>query len=304
MEANLRWSLVAALAPIAWGTTYFVTREVLPADHPLYGALLRALPAGVILLAVARKLPTGSWWWKSLVLGTLNMGAFFALIYVAAQLLPTSIASTIMATSPMAMMLLAWAMVAERPRILSLIGAAVGLGGVGLLLAGGGGAVHPVGVLASLGAMLMSSVGYVLAKRWNSRDVDVLASTSWQLIAGGLMLLPAVLIIEKTPPVLDVPAILGFAYVSIIATALAFAAWFLALRHLSAGTVGLIGLLNPVTGVVLGTAIAGDLLDPAQWLGLVLVFTGVALGQPLLRRLRVVHGVGPRSSRQQRHAGE
>ena len=32
----------------------------------------------------------------------------------------------------------------------------------------------------------------------------------------------------------------------------AFVAWFAGLKHLEAGTVGLIGLLNPVTGVLVG----------------------------------------------------
>lgn len=77
-------------------------------EPPLYGAAFRAVPAGLLLLAVCRKLPRGSWWWKSLVLGALNMSGFFALVYVAAQRLPTSLASIIMALAPLFMMMLAW----------------------------------------------------------------------------------------------------------------------------------------------------------------------------------------------------
>ena len=62
---------------------------------PLWGGLLRALPAGLILLADRRGvLPTGSWWWRSLVLGALNVGGFFVLIYIAGQRLPSSLAAT------------------------------------------------------------------------------------------------------------------------------------------------------------------------------------------------------------------
>src|SRR5918994_5341249 len=91
-----RWSLICAIAPVAWGSTYFVTHEYLPPDAPLFGAAIRALPAGLILLALARRLPTGAWWWRSLLLGAVNFSAFFVLIYLAAQLLPTSVASTVM----------------------------------------------------------------------------------------------------------------------------------------------------------------------------------------------------------------
>ncbi|MFS1299358.1 EamA family transporter [Streptosporangium longisporum] len=285
MEAKFRWVAVTALAPVAWGTTYFVTHRFLPPGQPLYGAAIRALPAGLLLLLAARRIPHGSWWWRSAVLGTLNMGAFFALIYLAAQLLPTSVASTIMAASPVVMMLLAWPVLSERPRIAHLAGAGAGVTGVCLMLFTGAAAVDALGVLASVAAMVMSSIGHVLAKRWNDADTDVTASTSWQLIAGGVVLLPFAVVLEGPPPDLDGPALLAFGYVTVVATALAFVAWFAGLRHLPTGTVGLAGLLNPVTGVLLGTTVAGEALTGRQLCGLALTLLGVLLGQPAAARL-------------------
>ncbi|MFB6903435.1 DMT family transporter [Streptomyces sp. P11-1] len=282
MEGNLKWSLVTAVAPVAWGTTYFVTREYLPETHPLYGAAFRAVPAGLLLLALCRKLPHGSWWWKSLVLGALNMSGFFALVYVAAQRLPTSLASIIMALAPLFMMMLAWPLVGERPGWKHLAGATTGVAGVCLMVFTAAGSVDAIGVLASVGAMAMSSYGYVLAKRW-SGEVDVLAATSWQLLGGGLLLLPCAALVEGAPPVLDGPALLGFGYLAVVATAIAFAAWFLGLKHLPAGTVGLLGLLNPVTGVLLGLLLAGETLSGRQVIGLVLTLCGVVLGQRAAR---------------------
>lgn len=283
MEATLKWGLIVAIAPIAWGSTYYVTREFLPADTPLWGAVLRALPAGLLLLAITRQRPRGAWWWRSMVLGALNMGAFFALVYLAAQLLPTSIASTIMATSPIVMMLFAWLLASERLRVLSLTGAVVGLAGVVMMLVTGTASIDLWGLLASIAAMSMSSLGYILAKRWGG-GIDVLPLSAWQLIAGGSMLVPAALLWEGAPPALDAPAVAAFAYVSVVATALAFVAWFSGLRHLDAGTVGLIGLLNPVTGVVLGVFVAGETLSPQQLVGLALVFAGIVVGQPIVAR--------------------
>ncbi|WP_339134105.1 EamA family transporter [Streptomyces sp. f51] len=279
MEANLRWVAVTAFAPVAWGTNYFVTHEYLPADRPLYGAALRALPAGLVLLALCRRLPRGAWWWRSAVLGLLNMSVFFVLVYTASQLLPTSVASTVMAVAPLTMMLIAWPLVSERPRAAHLAGAVVGLAGVCLLLLTGVDEVSVPGVLASAAAMLVSSFGYILAKRWNA-GADVLASTAWQLTAGGVFLLPVAAVVEGAPPALPGPTLLAFGYVTLIATALAFAAWFTGLRHLPTGTVGLIGLLNPVTGVLLGTVVAGEVLTVQQLGGLVLVLAGVVLGRP------------------------
>ena len=285
----MRWMLVTAVAPIAWGSNYYVTRQFLPADYPLYGAALRALPAGLVLLAIARARPHGSWWWKSVVLGILNVGAFFVLIYESAQLLPSSVASTLMALSAPVMMMFGWALLAERPRVASLIGALTGLIGVGVMLLGGGDAVNPWGVLASVTAMLMSSTGYILTKRWG-HDVDTVALTAWQLIAGGVALAPIAVVSEGRFPHLAPSAVLGFGYVSLIATALAFTAWFAGLRHLDAATVGLIGLLNPVTGVLLGSLVASERFGPREATGAALVVLGVAVGQR--RRARKVEVTG------------
>jgi probable blue pigment (indigoidine) exporter len=208
------------------------------------------------------------------------------------------VASSIMATSPLVMMVIAWALISERPRARHLVGAGIGIGGVCLMLLTGSTSVDGLGVLASVSAMLLSSCGYILAKRW-SREVNVLAATSWQLVAGGLLLLPFAAATEGAPPALDLPAVLGFGYVTVVATALAFAAWFSGLRHLPVATVGLVGLLNPVTGVLLGTLVAGEVLTLRQCAGLALVLAGILLGRPARGwrpgrgRLRTDAGAGP-----------
>ncbi|MCS5734119.1 DMT family transporter [Herbiconiux daphne] len=288
MEAKWRWILVTAIAPVAWGSNYYVTRQFLPDDSPLWGAVLRAVPAGLLLMAVARARPHGSWWWRSLVLGALNVGAFFVLIYLASQLLPSSVASTIMATSAGVLMLLAWPLLADRPTLLPALGALLGFAGVAVMLLGDTGGVDALGVAASVAAMLMSSTGFILTKKW-AADQKILAVTSWQLIGGGLLVLPFALVFEGGVPALDGPALAGFAYVTVIATAVAFVAWFAGLRHLPAGTVGLVGLLNPVTGVLLGTLLAAEPFGWRQAFGTALVLAGVLLGQhrrPPTRRMR------------------
>ena len=53
--------LITALAPAVWGSTYLVTTEALPAGYPVTLAALRALPAGLLLLALTRCLPPRIW---------------------------------------------------------------------------------------------------------------------------------------------------------------------------------------------------------------------------------------------------
>lgn len=46
------------------------------------------MPAGLIALALSRTLPRGAWWGKAALLGVLNIGVFFPLLFVAAERLP------------------------------------------------------------------------------------------------------------------------------------------------------------------------------------------------------------------------
>jgi probable blue pigment (indigoidine) exporter len=274
-----KWLALAAIAPISWGAGYYVTETFLPPDRPLFGAAVRALPFGLVLLAIRPGLLRGSWWWRTALLGALNFSAFFALVFVAAYRLPGGLAATVTATAPIALMLLAWALAGERPHRASLGAAVVGVVGVALLVLRGGLHVDPVGLLAALGAVLVSSLGFVLVKTWRP-PVELATFTAWQLVFGGLLLVPVALLVEGAPPALDARAVGGFAFLGLLGTVAAYAAWFAALRRLPAAAVSLVGLLNPVTGTVVGVALAGESFGLTRLAGIVLVLGGALLGQP------------------------
>ncbi|MGM7669072.1 DMT family transporter [Microbacterium sp. A93] len=284
---TLRWPLIAAIGPIVFGSTYWVTHEFLPADSPLWGSAIRALPAGLVLLLVVRRLPHGAWWWRSIVLGTLNMGLFFCLVYVAAQLLPSSVAASITSVAPLMIAGFAWLILHERPTARVLLGAGVGAAGVLLIVGTATGRLDAWGIAASFASMAMSALGAILMKRWND-GTPVLTVTAWQLIVGGIELTVAASLFEGAPPAVSPSELIAFGYVSLIATALGFFCWFSGFRHLPAGVVGVIGLLNPVTGVALGVAISGETLSALQLLGIALVLGSIVLAN-VRRRQHSAH---------------
>lgn len=270
----LRWPLIVAVAPVAFGSTYWVTREFLPLDSPLWGSAIRALPAGIVLLLVARQLPRGAWWWRAAILGTLNMGLFFCLVYIAAQMLPSSVAASICSVTPLMIAGSAWLIVRERPSSRVLVGAATGAVGVLLIVGTSTGSLNAWGVVASIVAMALSSVGAVLTRRWDD-GTPILTVTAWQLLVGGLELTGLALLFEGAPPQLDAAQLVAFAHVSLVATALAFFCWFSGFRHLPAGVVGVIGLLNPITGVAVGVLLGAESLSTLQTLGIGLVLGSI-----------------------------
>lgn len=274
--------LLTALAPAIWGTTYIVTTEWLPVGHPLFIAMMRALPIGVVLCLVLRRWPRRIWWYRSFALGFLNIGLFFVLLFIAATRLPGGITATIGAVQPMIVIVLAWAVLNEEPTLPKIAFAALGLGGVALLVFTRAAQLDPLGVAAIFGATVSMAGGTVLTKKWG-RPVPLLSFTAWQLVAGGLLLLPVTLIVEGVPSVITTRQGLGFFYLGTINTGLAYTLWFRGIGRLPTTTLPMLGLLSPVVALSLGYILLQQQLATQQILGTTLVLSSVVLSQGLTR---------------------
>ncbi len=274
----MRTLVITAVAPVAWGTTYIVTETFLPPDRPLFAAAARALPAGLVLLAFRRQLPRGEWWWKAILLGLCNIGLFMPLLFLAAYELPGGLAATLQCLSPLAVMAIALPVLGERPGVRRVVAGLVGVVGVALLVLRAGGELSTLGLVGAVGSVLVSALGFVLVKRWPS-PTDMLTTVSWQLVAGGVALVPVALLVEGPPPSLTVANLGGLLWLSTAGTALAYVCWFRGLARMPAGAVALVGLVNPVVGTLLGVVFAGEVFGWVQALGMVLVLGGVVAGQ-------------------------
>ncbi|WP_235037220.1 EamA family transporter [Actinomadura sp. K4S16] len=276
---------LAALAPASWGTTYVVTTTLLPDGRPMLAATMRALPAGLVLLAATRRLPRGDWWWKSVVLGLLNFGAFFPLIFFAAYRLPGGVAATIGSVQPLVVALLSLGVLRIRPARAVLYSALAGTGGVALLTLSGEARLDPLGIAAMLTATSLMATAIVLAKKWG-RPESPLVMTGWQLTVGGLVLLPLTLALEGVPSSLTGENLLGFTYLGIVGTAIAYALWFRGIDRLPPTSVSLLGLTNPMVATLAGLLILGQTLTPWQVVGFTIALGALVAGQTLNRRPR------------------
>lgn len=281
-----------ALTPAVWGTTYIVATELLPAGRPLLAALVRALPVGFAFLLWSRRLPTGAWWWKSALLGMLNIGAFFALLFVAAFRLPGGVAATAGALQPLVAAALAAGVLGEAFTRRVAAAGLIGVAGVSLLVLGPEAALDPVGVVAALAGTVSMATGVVLTKRWG-RPVDLVTFTGWQLTAGGLFLLPVVALAEGMPTSISPTNAVGFTWLAVAGTGAAYANWFRGIQALPVNTVSFLGLLSPLVATIAGWAVLGQSLTPIQLVGAALVVAAVVGPQlplatsrrPRLRRL-------------------
>ncbi|GGP61583.1 ABC transporter permease [Streptomyces abikoensis] len=270
---------LTALAPAVWGTTYAVTTEFLPPGRPLLAAVVRALPAGLALVAVTRRLPKGDWWWRALVLGALNIGAFFALLFVAAYRLPGGVAATIGAVQPLLAAGLSTGLLGERLSLRTVVAGAVGVAGVSMLVLRADARLDGIGVAAAVGGAVVMATGVVLSKRWAS-SAPPLAATGWQLVAGGVLLLPIALVVEGAPPTsLTAANLAGYGYLAVVGSAFAYVLWFRGIRALPATDVTFLGLLSPVVATAVGWLALGQSLTVAQGLGGLVVLAALVVAQ-------------------------
>ncbi|MEM9816439.1 MAG: EamA family transporter [Cyanobacteria bacterium P01_D01_bin.6] len=270
--------LLTALAPIAWGTTYVVATEFLPPGHPLLVAACRSLPIGILLTIALRRLPQGIWWGRILILGSLNIGIFQALLFVAAYRLPGGVAATAGAIQPLLVVVFAWLVLKEKPSALSIKVAIAGFVGVGLLVLSPGARLDGIGILAALAGAASMGLGTVLTKRWQP-PVPVLVFTAWQLVVGGALLLPIALMLEGPFAHLSRTNIQGLIYLGVIGTGLAYLLWFRGIAKLKASAVSYLGLMSPVMATLIGFFWLQEALTSMQLLGIGIIFTSVLLGQ-------------------------
>ncbi len=275
---GLRDLALSALAPATWGTTYVVTATLLPADRPLLASVLRALPAGLILLAVTRRRPHGSWWWKTAVLATLNFGAFLPLMFFAAYRLPGGVAATIGSVQPLAVAGLTYAVLKVRPARAVLLAAVAGTGGVALLTLTAKARLDLLGVVAMLLGTSLMGLAVVLSKKWG-RPESPLVMASWQMTFGGLTIVPVLLAVEGLPSGLSAKNVAGFAYLGVWGTAVAYSLWFRGIERLAPTSLSLLSLANPMVATVAGFVFLHQTLTAWQAAGFAIALGALVAGQ-------------------------
>ncbi|KFF71714.1 ABC transporter permease [Pectobacterium brasiliense] len=266
--------ILTALAPAIWGSTYIVTSEILPPDRPFTAALIRVLPAGLLLLLFTRRFPARRDWWRVLVLSALNIGVFQALLFVAAYRLPGGLAAVLGAIQPLLVMVLVWAVDHRVPRLATLWSAIIGVAGMAILLLSPQTTFEPVGIAAALLGAVCMATGVWLTRRWQL-DLPVLPLTGWQLFLGGLMLAPVAWIADAPLPALTLPQWAAYSYLCLAGAVLAYGLWFRGVSRLPTVAVASLGLLSPLTAVVLGWALLSQSMTGTAFLGLAIVLASV-----------------------------
>jgi len=275
-QTRLLDSLLVALAAVSLGSAYPIADAFLSADHPITISLLRALPAGVLLLFFARQLPRGIWIWRCLLLGALNFSIYWILLFVAAFRLPGGVAATLASMQPLMIVFLAALILKSPIRLHSLLTAIIAIGALGVLFITPQAGFDFYGTVAALVCCLSLAIGMVLTKLWQP-PVSALTFTAWQLLAGGLLLAPIALIFEPEWPPYSLASIISYVYLAVFAAALAYVLFFRGIASLGPGPVSMLCFFSPITAFLLGWLFLDQTFSPLQSVAIVAILIAIFL---------------------------
>ncbi|EPF2929288.1 EamA family transporter [Vibrio navarrensis] len=278
---SVKTIVLTAVAPLVWGSTYIVTTQALPPESPLIASTIRALPAGILLVLLSRTWLQGIWWGRLATLGLLNIGLFFYCLFFAATYLPGGMASLVMSFQPMLVMFLSWFWLNAPVTSRQWLASGVGVIGIALLVLNSSVALNLQGlVIAALGTLSMAS-GVVLTKKWGRPSgMSLLGFTGWQLLFGGVALLPVSLWLEGIPSQLTPTNYLGYGYLSLIGAVLGYFLWFRGIEKLPPVTVSFLGFLSSVSACFLGYLLLNQALTWPQLLGAGAILLAILLAVP------------------------
>ena len=277
------YALLLALA-CCWSSTYPLTKIGIGSIPPITFISARSLIAAAFLLAILHlrgmRIPTEPKAWKLFaVQQTINSTIPFLMITWAQQYVPAASTVVLASTTPIFAFVITWGVTRHEPAtLLKLLGAILGLAGtaaiIGLDALGGLGA----DIFAEI-VILLATVSFACATIFGLRlsDYDPMVVAAGSLLFGGLILLPAALVIDHPwtlRPTLQ--ALAAVTMMGIFSSAIGLMLFYMCLTRLGTLTTNAQGYLRIPIGVGLSVALLGETVPSNLVFGLLLVMSGVA----------------------------
>ncbi|MBK7367409.1 MAG: EamA family transporter [Candidatus Eisenbacteria bacterium] len=274
---------------LIWGSTFLVISIGNDSLPPVWAATLRLAAASVILLAIAlatkQPWPRGRALEAAVWFGVVDFGVSLPLLYWGEMSVPSSIAAIFYASIPLTTALLARAMGLERIRLLGLIGAIIGLGGVIVLFASELRSDMP---LVPLGAVLVGALTAALAGVLLKRGTpsSPITTNAVAHAAGVPFCLAASFLLREAHAL---PATssgwFSLAYLTIVGSIGAFVLFAWLVQRWRVTATSFLAVLTPVLGAFLGATVRHEHLGPSTIVGAIVVVSGVVIANVADRAL-------------------
>jgi drug/metabolite transporter (DMT)-like permease len=289
---NQKMSLVDIMTLLGtafcFGASYFFIEILIRHLPPLTIVTIRVILASLVLWGVVfflkLKRPSSFNQWRSLfIIAFMNNAVPFTLFVWAQRHIDSSMAAVLNATMPFFTVILAAVFLSdEKINGFKLLGVPVGILGTAILIGPNLQASSTLSVLGQLAALLATflyAVSSVYARRFKEWGLSPIMIAAGQVTMAALMLLPLTLIIEQPwtlpmPPMETIYALMG---ITLLSTVLSYILYFKLIASAGATNASLVTFLNPVTAIILGTLLLGEIITPTQTLGIAIIMLGLVI---------------------------
>lgn len=273
---KLPTSAAFAVCVVVWGGSWFAIRAAVDGADPIGIAALRTSLAFVLLagLALALRLPrpTRAGALRGMGVGVVFIGLNFAFVYWGATRVPAGLAALLYATTPLQAALLAPLFGLARTGARTILAALLGLAAIAVAFfdAAALGAFSALGVVAILLGATTSAAGSVMARKWSTLHpiwLNVFANLSASVALWTHYAFTG----EGPFTPTSAEGWIGFAYMLLGASVVAFLAYFHLLRAWDAARATFTALTTPFVALAIGAIAFGEAWTPAQVLGAALL---------------------------------
>lgn len=295
------WAALSTIY-VVWGSTYLAIRFGVEGLPPFLMAAARFLFAGGVLYALRRlrgdPAPAARQWRSAAVIGAFLLVGGNGCVVWAEQRVPSGVASLIVATAPLWMVLIdLLGRGSRRPTVWTLLGVLLGLFGIIVLvgpqqLIGHAGSMDLLGAgVVTLGSLLWS-IGSLYSRRAELPASPLLGTSMEMLLGGaGLLLLGTLAGDWGRLNLAAVPARswASLAYLIVLGSWVGFSTYTWLLRVAPTPLVSTYAYVNPLVAVALGYLLGGEELSPRILLATAIIVAAVALTtvlRPAERRVR------------------
>jgi drug/metabolite transporter (DMT)-like permease len=286
-----RGQIIAAFASIylVWGSTYLAIRYADETIPPFLMGGLRFVVSGALLFLWARSrgaaTPTRLHWRNAIIAGGfLLLGGNGAVVW-AEQFVPSGLTALLVSILPFWLVIIEWVRPPrQRPGAAVLVGLVLGFIGIVVLVGpsglGGQGDVKPIGAVV----LILGSLSWAIGSFW-SRDAELpesgLLTTGMEMLGGGVLLLIVGAVSGELSRFdihrVSTASAIGLAYLITFGSLIGFTSYIWLLDKVSPARLGTYAYVNPIVAVLLGWAIAGELLSIRTWVAAAIVICAVAL---------------------------
>ncbi len=278
-------NIIGILFGILWASGGVAIKTGIKSTSPLNLALLRFIIAGLILFSITHvfwkkeRLPKGDEWGKLMLFGFFGVTVYVGCFFIAAITTSVGLLNLFVAINPLIITLLAAFWLKRKISNYEIVGLLLCFSG--LVVATFPSLQNSTSTIGGLIILTIGMIGYSFSNVYFKKinlPLSNLAINTWQVIFGGLGLLPIVLYLGNTQIIWDKNLFISVLWLSVVISIATMLIWFYLLKK-DAVKAGRWLYLSPIAGYFYANFFYGEKITMNAFIGTVFVIVGLYISK-------------------------